>query len=87
EKQHEDVVTQAKKQAEGHLEQVDWETGQTLSKWEVFKKDSKKKFKEIWDGTVEGAKSFGEGFSKTISNTVDGALKIWEDFKTGLARK
>lgn len=87
EKQHEDVVTQAKKQAEGHLEQVDWETGQTLSKWEVFKKDSKKKFKEIWDGTVESAKSFGEGFSKTISNTVDGALKIWEDFKTGLARK
>ncbi|WZK11427.1 peptidoglycan endopeptidase EnpA [Enterococcus faecalis] len=87
EKQHEDVVTQAKKQAEGHLEQVDWETGQTLSKWEVFKKDSKKKFKEIWDGTVEGTKSFGEGFSKTISNTVDGALKIWEDFKTGLARK
>ncbi|MGL3053030.1 peptidoglycan endopeptidase EnpA [Enterococcus faecalis] len=87
EKQHEDVVTQAKKQAEGHLEQVDWETGQTLSKWEVFKKDTKKKFKEIWDGTVEGAKSFGEGFSKTISNTVDGALKIWEDFKTGLARK
>ena len=56
-------------------------------KWEVFKKDSKKKFKEIWDGTVESAKSFGEGFSKTISNTVDGALKIWEDFKTGLARK
>lgn len=87
EKQHEDVVTQAKKQAEGHLEQVDWETGQTLSKWEVFKKDSKKKFKEIWDGTVESAKSFGEGFSKTISNTVNGALKIWEDFKTGLARK
>lgn len=87
EKQHEDVVTQAKKQAEGHLEQVDWETGQTLSKWEVFKKDSKKKYKEIWDGTVESAKSFGEGFSKTISNTVDGALKIWEDFKTGLARK
>ena len=50
-------------------------------------KGFQKKFKEIWDGTVESAKSFGEGFSKTISNTVDGALKIWEDFKTGLARK
>ena len=60
---------------------MDWETGQTLSKWEVFKKDSKKKFKEIWDGTVEGAKSFGEGFSKTISNTVDGALKFGKILK------
>ncbi|WP_064687168.1 peptidoglycan DD-metalloendopeptidase family protein [Enterococcus faecalis] len=87
EKQHEDVVTQAKKQAEGHLEQVDWETGQTLSKWEVFKKDSKKKFKEIWDGTVEGAKSFGKAFGEAMDKVVSGALETWDNFKTGLADK
>lgn len=87
EKQHEDVVTQAKKQAEGHLEQVDWETGQTLSKWEVFKKDSKKKFKEIWDGTVEGAKSFGKAFGEAMDKVVLGALETWDNFKTGLADK
>ncbi|MDT2208587.1 peptidoglycan DD-metalloendopeptidase family protein [Enterococcus sp. GC39] len=87
EKQHEDVVTQAKKQAEGHLEQVDWETGQTLSKWEVFKKDSKKKFKEIWDGTVEGAKSFGKAFGESMDKVVSGALETWDNFKTGLADK
>ena len=46
-KQHEDVVTQAKKQAEGHLEQVDWETGQTLSKWEVFKRIPKRNLKRF----------------------------------------
>lgn len=87
EKQHEDVVTQAKKQAEGHLEQVDWETGQTLSKWEVFKKDSKKKFKEIWDGTVEGAKNFGKAFGESMDKVVSGALETWDNFKTGLADK
>ncbi|HGS8704190.1 TPA: peptidoglycan endopeptidase EnpA [Enterococcus faecalis] len=87
EKQHEDVVTQAKKQAEGHLEQVDWETGQTLSKWEVFKKDSKKKFKEIWDGTVEGAKSFGKAFGEAMDKVVSGSLETWDNFKTGLADK
>ncbi|EOV2447629.1 peptidoglycan DD-metalloendopeptidase family protein [Enterococcus faecalis] len=87
EKQHEDVVTQAKKQAEGHLEQVDWETGETLSKWEVFKKDSKKKFKEIWDGTVEGAKSFGKAFGEAMDGIVSGSLETWDNFKTGLAEK
>lgn len=87
EKQHEDVVTQAKKQAEGHLEQVDWETGETLSKWDVFKKSSKKKFKEIWDGTVEGAKSFGKAFGEAVDKVVSGALETWDNFKTGLADK
>ena len=66
---------------------MDWETGQTLSKWEVFKKDSKRNLKRFGTEQLKALKSFGEGFSKTISNTVDGALKIWEDFKTGLARK
>lgn len=84
---HEEVVLQAKKQAKGHLDQVDWETGETLSKWDVFKKDSRKLFGQIWDGTIKGAKKFGDGFGKAIANAVNGALKIWEDFKTGLARK
>ncbi|USK71766.1 phage tail tape measure protein [Peribacillus asahii] len=36
---HTKVVEQAKKQAEGHVKQVDWETGQVLSKWDQFKAD------------------------------------------------
>ncbi len=36
-KMHTGVVDQAKKQASGHLSQVDWETGQSLSKWDNFK--------------------------------------------------
>ncbi|EAF5010434.1 phage tail tape measure protein [Listeria innocua] len=34
---HEQVVSQAQSQATGHLNQVDWETGQSLSKWDNFK--------------------------------------------------
>lgn len=34
---HEQVVSQAQSQASGHLSQVDWETGQSLSKWDNFK--------------------------------------------------
>ncbi|MGX7417813.1 peptidase M23 [Carnobacterium gallinarum] len=33
---HEGVVNEAKKQAEGHIAQVDWETGESLSKWDRF---------------------------------------------------
>lgn len=36
-KMHKGVVDQAKKQAQGHLDQVDWETGKVLSKWDKFK--------------------------------------------------
>ncbi|HFL0258117.1 TPA: phage tail tape measure protein [Listeria monocytogenes] len=36
-KMHNGVVDQAKKQASGHLKQVDWETGDSLSKWDNFK--------------------------------------------------
>ncbi|MED4455901.1 phage tail tape measure protein [Metabacillus fastidiosus] len=31
------IVETAKKQAEGHIKEVDWETGQILSKWDNFK--------------------------------------------------
>lgn len=33
---HRDVVNEAKKQAGEHVMEVDWETGEILSKWEVF---------------------------------------------------
>lgn len=36
-KMHKGVVNEAKKQAKGHLDQVDWETGKVLSKWDKFK--------------------------------------------------
>ena len=34
---HQDVINQAQQQAQEHVANVDWETGEVLSKWEVFK--------------------------------------------------
>ncbi|MEC5230014.1 phage tail tape measure protein [Bacillus inaquosorum] len=36
EKTHKGVVSEAKLQAAGHLEEVDWETGEVLGKWDTF---------------------------------------------------
>ncbi|MEC2427721.1 MULTISPECIES: phage tail tape measure protein [Bacillus] len=36
EKSHKGVVKEAKKQAAGHIEQVDWETGEVLGAWDTF---------------------------------------------------
>ena len=37
EEMHDDVLAAAQQQAKDHLDNVDWETGQILSKWQVFK--------------------------------------------------
>jgi phage-related minor tail protein len=53
---YENVIEVAKKQAGEHVNQVDWETGEILSKWAIFKQDSAKLWNEfkaeaakIWD--------------------------------------
>lgn len=47
ENMHSDIVKEAKEQAGEHVATVDWETGEILSKWQVFKKDLTK----AWDDT------------------------------------
>lgn len=44
---YEDVIAVAKKQAGEHIDQIDFETGEILSKWDIFKKDASKKWDEI----------------------------------------
>ncbi|MGA3882586.1 hypothetical protein ACPCYY_22785, partial [Bacillus pumilus] len=36
ENSHKGVVKEAKKQASGHIEQVDWETGEVIGAWDTF---------------------------------------------------
>lgn len=62
EEMHTNVVDQAKKQAKGHLKQVDWETGESLSKWEQFKINLAKKVNGITDGINSVLKAFGSDF-------------------------
>ncbi len=49
EEMHDGVVNEAKEQAKEHVDYVDWETGEVLTKWEKFKANTKnwwEKFKE-----------------------------------------
>jgi phage-related minor tail protein/murein DD-endopeptidase MepM/ murein hydrolase activator NlpD len=57
---HDGVVTEAQQQAQEHVNHVDWETGEILSKWEVFKnstitlfKDLRQEGKEIWQDLTD----------------------------------
>ncbi|RID87052.1 phage tail tape measure protein [Peribacillus asahii] len=54
---HIKVVEQAKKQAEGHIKQVDWETGQVLSKWDQFKVSLAKVYNAV-TGAINKALKF-----------------------------
>lgn len=68
---HKGVVDEAKKQAKGHVEEVNWETGEVYSKWEKLKIDTGRKLREM--GT-EAIKEFKD-MSKGISNAMDDASK------------
>lgn len=56
---HKQVVNQAKKQADGHLKQVDWETGESLSKWDRFKVGLAKAVNWVTGGINKVLKFFG----------------------------
>lgn len=53
EKMHEKVVNEAKKQASEHIKEVNWQTGEVLSKWDKFKNT----FSGIWDSITGLIKS------------------------------
>lgn len=57
-KMHNGVVDQAKKQASGHLKQVDWETGESLSKWDNFKAGLAKAINSVTGGINKVLKFF-----------------------------
>ncbi|MFJ7888397.1 hypothetical protein ACIQYL_09935 [Lysinibacillus xylanilyticus] len=73
---HTNVVKEAKAQAGEHVDQVNWETGEVLSKWEVFKNNATKKWGEIKDSA---SKRWNEIKADTIS--------IWEEIKAWPGKK
>ncbi|MEK4023516.1 peptidoglycan DD-metalloendopeptidase family protein [Sporosarcina sp. FSL W7-1283] len=84
---HKDVVTEAQKQAKEHVKEVNWETGEILSKWEVMKKG-------VTDKTTELGKNVKDKFSdmwKTAKEkTSDGVKTVkdgWTDMKNNVTNK
>jgi len=75
---HNQVVEQAKLQAGEHVNQVDWETGEIKSKWEVMRDEIVKKSKEIkediidkWESIKKTAEEKWGKVKETVSDTIE----------------
>ncbi|EJR74624.1 phage tail tape measure protein, TP901 family, core region [Bacillus cereus VD154] len=70
---HREIVSEAKAQAGEHANQVDWETGQVKSKYQVMKDDVIRKMKEMWSDVTnkyEDMKNSASNKVEEIKNTV-----------------
>lgn len=74
EEMHLNVVDEAKKQAKEHVNQVDWETGEIKSKWQVMKDDVATKASEI-----------KENVALKWEEIKTATAEKWENIKTTLA--
>lgn len=79
EDQHEKIVTEAKEQAGEHVDQVDWETGEILNRWDVYKNGVIERFQTTNKESLEDFKRWGIDFNTawvsfdgTAKKTVDG---------------
>jgi hypothetical protein len=79
EEMHEGVVEEAKEQAGEHVHEVDWETGEILSKWTNFWNRQKRgwdgfwsEMKTTWDSNMESLKKgWTEGW-ESVGKTFEG---------------
>ncbi|PGX82859.1 phage tail tape measure protein [Bacillus thuringiensis] len=70
---HKEIVDEARSQAGEHVNQVDWETGQVKSKYQVMKDDVVRKMKEMWSDVTnkyEDMKNSASSKVEEIKNTV-----------------
>lgn len=93
EKMHEGVVKQAKQQATAHIKEVDWETGQVLTKWQTFKTKLASVVNGISTGINQLLDAFGisakipmwspAGYGNTNSNSTSHPQAIKGAYATG----
>lgn len=87
EEMHKRVVEEAKLQAGEHVQQVNWQTGEILKKWEVFTRDMIMKTARM---SVEGKQKWNE-FSTGVETAVgimkDRAVKRFAEIAAEAGRK
>ncbi len=83
---HKEIVSEAKSQAGEHANQVDWETGQVKSKFEVMKDDVVRKMKEMgsdvsnkYDEMKNAASNKVEEIKNTVSRKFEEQKKAVKD--------
>lgn len=79
EEMHNKVVSEAKAQAKEHVNQVDWETGEVLSKWDVLKRDTSTKFKQMKDDAVQKAKDMARDAKNSFEDLKKSASEKFGD--------
>jgi len=80
EEQHQKIVETAQKQADEHVEKVNWETGEILSKWEVFKN----KHSEIFDMIEEYYKKVTDSLKEITSTAYEYIKTTVEEHLSGV---
>lgn len=79
---HNKVVEQAKLQAGEHVNQVDWETGEIKTKWEVMKDDIQTKAKEIKENVKEKWEEIKQNTAEKWNEIKTDLANDWNNIKT-----
>ncbi|WP_306009340.1 phage tail tape measure protein [Bacillus sp. MMSF_3328] len=89
---HQSVVSEAQNQAKEHIANVNWETGEVLSKWEVMKNKAitiwelqgvaaKKLYNNMKDNVIESAETLKNSAVEKYESLKAGALDKFEELK------
>jgi TP901 family phage tail tape measure protein len=85
EEMHKKVVDEAKAQAKEHVNQVDWETGEIKTKWQVMKDDIANKARAIKEDVKNRWEEIKEDSSEKWENIRSTMSEKWDNIKTKTA--
>jgi TP901 family phage tail tape measure protein len=87
EEMHLKVVSEAQNQASEHINQVNWETGEIMSKWQVMKADVLDKAKEIKENVIERWEEIKTATAEKWENTKTILANKWQSMKEDTTTK
>ncbi|MFF5993715.1 phage tail tape measure protein [Lysinibacillus sp. KU-BSD001] len=87
EEMHENIVSEAKAQAGEHVDQVNWETGEVKSKWEVMKTDVSQKMKKLGSDIKRDWTQAYNDARKSVSDMKDSVTSKFTEMRTSVETK
>lgn len=87
EETHQEVVGSAKAQAGEHIATVNWQTGEILSKWDVFKNRTVTTWNLMYGGGKRIWQTMRNDFVSKAENIKTNSLTAFENLKTNAGRK
>lgn len=82
EEMHDKVIYEAQLQAQEHVNQVDWETGEIKTKWEVMKQDIATKAEEIKENVKEKWEEIKQNTYEKWNEIKTDLANDWDNIKT-----